>query len=471
VEGADSAVQRIEITIIHEKQFNDMNVTQENIALPRYPVYKHSGVEWLGEIPEGWEVKRLAVLGSFSKGGGFSKAELTETGEPAILYGDIYTKYDFKISNPARYISTETSRKSVPIQQGDILFTGSGETIEDIGKCVAYANENPAFAGGDVIIFRQRGHNSSFISYFMNTESAKAERAKTAKGEIIVHTYGSKLREISICLPPHPEQRAIAAFLDEKTSKIDRAIAQKEKLIALLKERKQIIIQNAVTKGLDPAAKMKDSGVDWIGDIPEGWEVAKLGFIAKIGNGSTPNRGIPKYWEDGNIPWLNSSQVNKGFITESDQFITRAAFKECHLPLLKKGDLVMAITGEGKTRGMVAMCEFEATINQHLACIVLASKRVDGRFLLEFLRSIYLQIRSDSEGNGSTKGAITCSSIKEFPIPVPSLAEQLAIVHHIETQSQKIDASIALQEKQIGKLKEYKAVLIDGAVTGKIKVC
>lgn len=135
--------------------------------------------------------------------------------------------------------------------------------------------------------------------------------------------------------PPLPEQTAIAHFLDDKTAKIDRAIAQKERLTALLKERKQILIQNAVTKGLDPTAKMKDSGIEWIGEIPEHWEVKKLGHIGRIGNGSTPSRSNLNYWNKPDFPWLNSGSVHQQVVKSSDQFVSDKALKECHLPILK----------------------------------------------------------------------------------------------------------------------------------------
>ncbi len=208
---------------------------------------KDSEVEWIDKIPEHWEVKRLGVLGDFSKGGGFSKADLIANGENAILYGDIYTKYNFQITNSVRFISKKTAEESVRINCGDILFTGSGETIEDIGKCVVYNNDKRAFAGGDVIIFRQKSNYSMFISYFMNTEIAKTERAKTAKGEIIVHTYASKLKEIKTPIPSLEEQTAIVQYIETQSAKIDKAISLQENQIEKLKEYKAVLIDSTVT--------------------------------------------------------------------------------------------------------------------------------------------------------------------------------------------------------------------------------
>ncbi len=207
---------------------------------------KDSGVEWIGEVPEAWEVKRLASFGRFSKGGGFSKSDLTEKGISAILYGDIYTKYDFIIDKGVRNISNDTSKKSVKIDTGDLLFTGSGETIEDIGKCVVYRSEERAYAGGDVIIFKQNENDSLYLSYVLNTHNVKSEKAKTSKGEIIVHTYSSKLRNIYVPIPPMAEQELISEFIVFQSSKIDKAISFQENQIEKLKEYKSTLIDSAV---------------------------------------------------------------------------------------------------------------------------------------------------------------------------------------------------------------------------------
>jgi len=216
--------------------------------MQRYPKYKDSGVEWIGMVPVGWEVKRLASFGAFSKGGGISRAELTEAGSPAILYGDIYTKYDISIKDVFHKISSETAKKAVKITKNLLLLTGSGETIEDIGRCVAYLGERVAFAGGDVIIFEQKGNDSLFLSYALNTKGAKSEKARMSKGEIIVHIYGSKLKEIRMPIPPLSEQTRIAAFLDRKTAQIATAIACKQAEIEKLKEYKATLINSAVTR-------------------------------------------------------------------------------------------------------------------------------------------------------------------------------------------------------------------------------
>ncbi|EAK2285265.1 restriction endonuclease subunit S, partial [Campylobacter jejuni] len=200
--------------------------------------FKDSGIEWLGEIPQHWEVKRLANFGTFLKGNGISRQDLVEYGEPAILYGDIYTKYQIKTHFLYSKISKKTLLSTTPICNGDILFSGSGETKEDIGKSIVYLGDDNAFAGGDVIIFRQKENNALFLSYVLNTKYANFCKSINSKGEIIVHIYASNLKDIKIPLPPLKEQEQIANFLDEKCEKIDLLIEKTEKQIKLIKEYK-----------------------------------------------------------------------------------------------------------------------------------------------------------------------------------------------------------------------------------------
>jgi type I restriction enzyme S subunit len=203
-----------------------------------------------GKIPKHWEVRRLGSIGRFSKGGNISRSELiyTEDGVPAILYGDIYTKYDIVAENIINRITEETALKSIELKKGDLLFTGSGETKEDIGKCVIFNNNEPAFAGGDVIIFKQDIFDSYFISYSQNSSIAKHQKAISSKGEIIVHTYGSKLRDIFMPYPPTiEEQRLIVEYIKTETRIIDIAINKAEREIELIKEYREAMIAEAVT--------------------------------------------------------------------------------------------------------------------------------------------------------------------------------------------------------------------------------
>ncbi|MGE4348088.1 MAG: restriction endonuclease subunit S [Flavobacteriaceae bacterium] len=203
--------------------------------------------DWLGSIPEHWIIRRLGTIGSFSKGANISRAELVESGIPAILYGDIYTKYDIEAKNIINRIEEETAANSIKINKEDLLFTGSGETKEDIGKCVAFNGDDEVYVGGDVIIFKQNEFDSHFISYSQNSSFAKYQKAVSSKGDIIVHTYGSKLRDIIMPYPPTiEEQKQIVSHIKTETAAIDTAIAKAEREIELIREYKEAMVSEAV---------------------------------------------------------------------------------------------------------------------------------------------------------------------------------------------------------------------------------
>ncbi|KAA0243533.1 MAG: restriction endonuclease subunit S, partial [Chlorobiota bacterium] len=245
----------------------------------RYSAYKDSGVEWIGEVPEHWEVTRISNLGYFYKGNGIKKDEVRLEGLPCIRYGEIYTTYDRIVSSVRSFIDKVTAEESVQGFKGDILFAGSGETIEDIGKAVLYFGDEPVYIGGDIIVLRStQVANSLFLSYVVNSHYVQHQKSIVGKGEIVVHIYSKSIRDIRIALPPAIEQSQIVEFLDAKTSLIDRLIDVKQRRIELLKEKRATLINNAVTKGLDPNVKMKDSGIEWIGEIPEHWEVKKMKY-------------------------------------------------------------------------------------------------------------------------------------------------------------------------------------------------
>ncbi|WP_278617445.1 restriction endonuclease subunit S [Planktothrix agardhii] len=212
---------------------------------------KPSDIEWIGDIPEHWKVKRPASFGRFSKGSGISKSDLVENGVPVILYGDIYTKYNLIAEHIFNFISQELASNSKPIYKGDLLFTGSGETREDIGKCIVYNGETKAYAGGDLMIFRQKSNSSLFLAYSFSTNYAITKKAMNSRGDIIIHIYASALRDIYIPIPSLSEQQGIIDFIKKETSKIETLISKYQKQIELMQEYRTTLISQAVTGKID----------------------------------------------------------------------------------------------------------------------------------------------------------------------------------------------------------------------------
>ncbi|WP_299547056.1 restriction endonuclease subunit S [uncultured Helicobacter sp.] len=217
-----------------------------SLSLKMTSSYKPSGTDYLGTIPKHWKVRRVATLGKFFKGSNISKNDLQDSGVSVILYGDIYTKYEIKTRHFQSKIAENFAKDKTQILCGDLLFSGSGETKEDIGKCICYLGNEKAYVGGDVIVLRQMGQDSLFLSYVLNSDYTKYQKAVISKGEIIIHIYASNLRDLKIPLPPLQEQKEIAEFLDSKIAQIDLVIEKTKKQITLIKEYKNTLINEAV---------------------------------------------------------------------------------------------------------------------------------------------------------------------------------------------------------------------------------
>ena len=289
-------------------------------------------------------------------------------------------------------------------------------------------------------------------------------------------TFGSKMPRadwnfignVAVPVPERNRQRAVCEYLDRETARLDALVAEHRRLLDLLDEKRGALVTGAFLRGLHPAVSFRDSGVPWIGEIPAHWELWKLGHVASVGNGSTPNRGRREYWEDGDIPWLNSSVVNREEVTRAEQFVTQRAVRECHLPIVKRGAVLVAITGQGKTRGRAAVLSMDATVNQHIAYISFRGSRLSPWYLKWTLAAAYDYLRSISDDVGGTKGALTCEELANLRVPVPPAVEQGEIVTEIAARTRAIDELAAAAERTVALLRERRSALIAAAVTGRI---
>lgn len=428
----------------------------------KYVEYKDSGVQWIGGIPQNWHflrgkwkfrslkevnrnlqcMERLAL----TMNGVIERSIDSDEGlQPAEFSGyQIFEKNDlvFKLIDLENF---KTSRVGLVFKKGIMS--------------PAYIRLQPF-----------KDTNSKFFYYFYFDLYLRGVYNQIGGQGVRSALNATDLLEIEVCVPSISEQRKIADFLDHETAKIDSLIAKQKKLIELLKEKRQAVISYVVTKGLNPKVPMKDSGNIWAEKIPNHWKLTKLTYVARVGNGATPSRDNEAYWKDGSIGWLNSSKVNDVIITEADQFITPLAKTQTSVQIVQPNDLVMAITGEGQTRGRVAICQLDATINQHLASIRITDKNLNHEFLFCWLTANYERIRYESTGAGSTKGAITCGDIGLYPVPLPPYAEQLEIVANIKKQSDTFKRLIVKAESAIQLMQERRTALISSAVTGKIDV-
>ncbi|MGR6743717.1 restriction endonuclease subunit S [Aeromonas veronii] len=435
-----------------------------------YPEYKDSGVDWLGTIPFHWEKSRIGFEASIKARLGWKGLKADEYVEDGYIFlatpNIKGSEIDF---NNVNYITKFRYDESpeIKINVGDVLVTKDGSTT---GTCnIVRKLPSPATVNSSIAVIRPiRNLVSEYLYYFFLSPYTQSVIKLMQGGMGVPHLFQADLCEFNILLPPMNEQRTIAAFLDYETARIDQLIAKQQRLIELLKEKRQAVISHVVTKGLNPDAPMKDSGIEWLGQIPDHWLSNRVGWCCQVGNGCTPSRDNMDYWSEGTYPWLNSGKVNDGYIISAEQFVTVTALKECSLPKVPAGSIVMAITGEGKTRGSVAMTGIDTTLSQHLAFITVTSKKLSPMYLRIWLESQYQRIRFESEGWGSTKAAITCSDIKSYPLPEPPLNEQLKIVEYVGERSKTFDLLIQKSESMISFLQERRTALISAAVTGKI---
>lgn len=219
-----------------------------------------------------------------------------------------------------------------------------------------------------------------------------------------------------------------------------------------------------MTHGLRPYPSYKDSGRPWLGEIPSHWAMSRIKRFARVGNGSTPSRGKPEYWAETGLPWLNSGSVHQAKITRASRFVTNQALAECHLPQLQPGTVLVAITGQGKTRGTSGLLMIPATINQHMAYIAPMDGEVTGNFLRYSLMAAYSQLRAISDDAGGTKGALTCEDVRRFDVTVPPIDEQLTIADFLDQHDHTVRRFIRNRRRLIEVLKEQRQAIIDESV-------
>lgn len=428
--------------------------------MKKYPKYKDSGVSWIGEIPEGWKaVPIYAVAKSFSKGQGITKEQVYVDGDvPCVRYGEIYSKYN--ISFDECLSKTKLSELSNPsyFEYGDALFAGTGELIEEIGKSIVYLGKEKCLAGGDIIVLKHN-QNPKFMSYCLNSSAVQQQKSYGKTKLKVVHISKDKIKRVVIALPSPSEQRAIVSYLDKKTAQIGRFISEAEKEIDKLNELKQAQIAHMVTHGLNPNVPMKDSGIAWIGQIPEHWEVKRAkNIFNRMQREVRPEDEIITCFRDGQVT-LRKNRRTDGFTN---------SLKEIGYQGIRAGDLVIhqmdAFAGsigvsdsDGKGTPVYICCQPKITdCNNYYYAYLLREMARSG-----FISSLYRGIRERSSDFRFETFAIQ-------NLPIPPKDEQQAIVSAINSMSEKIDTLTTKLTAQIGYLKELKQRIISDAVTGKV---
>lgn len=438
-----------------------------------YASYKPSGVAWLGDVPEHWEKKRLRdCVEGCANGVWGDEADDGEDDIPVIRVADFDRGHRQVVEYETVRKVDSAQRASRALFPGDMLIekSGGGEQ-QPVGMVVSYLGPEGAVCSNFVARMPPReGVVSRFMVYLHAYLYASRITNISIKQTTGIQNLDSTAYLSEACfLPPPDEQQAIADYLDTETARIDTLVQEKEELIGLLREWRQSVIAEYTSGATQPQDKKATGNVHmpW---IPSDWSMVRLGKYARIGNGSTPLKDNASYWEGGTFPWLNSAVVNRDTVDEGCEYVTDAALRACHLPIVEPGALLVALTGQGKTRGQVTVLRIQATINQHLAYLALDDARFDSHFLFWALTGMYAALRMVSDGQGGTKGALTCDDLARFEVPMPPLALQREIAKAVSNEATKIDALITHTQEEIALLKELRAATIADAVLGRVDV-
>lgn len=404
------------------------------IGRRHYREYKEASIPWICTIPKNWEVEPLFSAVSERK---VKNLGMRESNLLSLSYGQIVRR-DINSNEGLLPDSFETYQI---VDRGDIVLRMTDLQNDQRSLRSALVRERGIITSAYIAV-RPHRINPCFLDYLMRAYDVQ-KVFYSMGGGLRQSLKFEELRRLPLVIPSKPEQIEIVRFLDRETARIDTLIAKKTRFIELLKEKRQAVITKAVTKGLDPDVKTKDSKIEWIGEVPAHWSVQPIKSLVNIGNGSTPSKESREYWECGEFPWLTSSCVNLEVVVSAEQFVTDIALRECHLPIISPPAVLVGITGQGKTRGMASTLMIEATINQHIAFLKPTSDKIGVEYLRRFLDAAYAWLRLHSEGVGSTKGAITCEQLANTKIAVPPLHEQEFILEVIHRQTERLDLLVS----------------------------
>ncbi|WP_167146461.1 restriction endonuclease subunit S [Pseudomonas sp. OTU750018] len=440
------------------------------MSFPRYPEYKDSGVEWLGKVPGHWHISKLKHFTHFVGGGTPSrdKLEFWNGDIPWVSPKDMKSE---RITGAEECITEEgllSSSSSLIAKDRVLMVVRSGILKHTIPVAI---NDVPVALNQDMkaLKFAREKCLSSFFWRWVQGLNDRLLLAWSKPGATVDSIEHDYLAETRIPLPPIDEQLQITLFLERETAKIDDLMAEQEKLIALLKEKRQAVIAHAVTKGLDPTVPMKESGIEWLGTVPESWDVKRLSSIStKITNGYVgPTRDILL---DEGVRYLQSLHIKKNEIRFNEPYFVSLQWSLDHQKsILQTGDVLIVQTGD---IGQVAVVteEFEGC-NCHALIIVSPLRTVIlGEWLSWVLNSEYGFHSLLSIQTGALHPHLNCGNVKELFIPVPPLETQAEAVKYLATETSKFDELISTAQSAIDLLKERRTALISAAVTGQIDV-
>ncbi len=421
------------------------------------PGYKQTEV---GVIPEDWELKSLGDIGSFRKGSGIKKDEVVPEGLPCVRYGEIYTHHNDYIKAFNSYITSTTAKQSQRIENGDLLFAGSGETAEEIGKCVAFLGDEEAYAGGDIVIHRPADQDSKFLGFLMNHPSVAIQKTRMGQGEVVVHISARNLAQLKLALPKKSEQRSIATALSD----VDALLGSLDQLIAKKRDLKHAATQQLLT------------GKKRLPGFHGEWEVKTFGDLFNFSGGYSASRDQLSaeghcYLHYGDIHGATKTTVDVRAdyqnIPKLDIPLKRVAPKS----LLEDGDVVFVDASEdeeGTSRHVVVVNKDKKPFISGLHTIVAKSKTDE---LAHSYRRCCFQTAAIRQqflfyAVGTKVSGISKTNIAKLKMPLPKVPEQTAIAEVLTD----MDAELAALEQRREKTRALKQAMMQELLTGRTRL-
>lgn len=436
--------------------------------MERYDRYKDSGIEWIGEIPEHWSCSEISFY-TCSRNGATPKRDHLEywNGDiPWMASGEVSQGVVLDTKESITVLGlNNSSTELMPIGTVMIALNGQGKTKGTpaiLGIASAFNQSLAAFVCDETHLHNRWLYYSFVAMYdYLRGEGTQAQRDGIST---------ASLKKERICLPTYTIQLVFSDYLDRKVSEIENLIRKTEKSIELLQDYRKSVISEAVTKGLDPNVPMKDSGIEWIGEIPEWWDLPKLKLLTtKIGSGKTPKGGAMTYSNSG-VLFLRSQNVyNEGLVLDDAVFIDVNVDDEMSNTRVYRNDVLLNITGGSIGRSSLYELDLPANVNQHV-CIIRPSSEVLPSFIHYYwISELGSQIISLYQ-TGANREGLNFEQIGNAVVPFPTLPEQEKIVEYLNQKTSEIDSLIEKKKQLVEKLQEYRKSLISECVTGKVKV-
>jgi type I restriction enzyme S subunit len=439
----------------------------------RYDSYKDSGVEWIGQIPSEWECIRLGMLGVFSSSGIDKKSIENETPVRMVNYTDIIQsrKYYPIQTGEKRYMRVTTPKSKFEehkLERGDMVFIPSSETYEDLGysSLIDFDEEDIVYSYHILRYKNRKSVYHYYKKYLINHHSVLNQFSSECKGTTRQIIGRDVFNNVRVVLPPLSEQKQIVSFLDTKTSLIDTLIEKTKQKIELLIEKRTSLINEVVTKGLNPNEEMKDSGVEWIGEIPSHYEIGKLKHLCNENQRSLSNSTDPNY----ELNYIEISDVNsEGVIGNYTPYVFSESPSRCRR-IVQKGDVIVStVRTYLKSIGLIEE-EVDDLICSTGFSVLTPIKRINSKYLFYLLRTEWFISKVISKSEGVSYPSIQSEKLMNIDVVYCEQLEQQQIVEYLDEKTQKIDKTISIEEKRNKLLKEYRQSLISEVVTGKLKV-